>query len=123
MEVSGLMSDDRRLSDVSRGKLFAFMSLSAMLLKRANSCRVSPWTADTVDKILIEGDAMYVKAFDDDTIPDTETLSLKHLPYRVHWPTMTADPAKPNHICPLRVRNKLFIHVSFNALAVVTTQS
>ena len=44
------------------------------LLKRANSCRVSPWTADTVDEILI-GDAMYMKAFDDDTIPDTETLS------------------------------------------------
>ena len=46
------------------------------LLKRANSCRVSPWTADTVDEILIEGDAIYVKAFDDGTIPDTETLSL-----------------------------------------------
>ena len=46
------------------------------LLKHANSCRVSPWTADTVDEILIEGDAIYVKAFDDDTIPDTETLSL-----------------------------------------------
>ena len=32
------------------------------LLKRTNSCRVSPWTADTVDEILI--DAMYMKAFD-----------------------------------------------------------
>ena len=63
------------------------------LLKRANSCRASPWTADTVDEILI-GDAMYMKAFDDDTIPDTETLSLTYLPYRVHWPTMAADPAK-----------------------------
>ena len=66
------------------------------LLKRVNSCRVSSWTADTVDEILIEGDAMCVKAFDDDTIPDTETLSLMYLPDRVHWPTMTADPAKPN---------------------------
>ena len=39
---------------------------------------------------------MIVKAFDDDAIPDTETLSLTYLPDRVHWPTMTADPAKPN---------------------------
>ena len=65
------------------------------LLKRANSCRVSPWTADIVDEILI-GDAMYMKAFDNDTISDTETLSLTYLPDRLHWPTMTADPAKPN---------------------------
>ena len=69
------------------------------LLKRANSCRVSPWTADIVDEILI--DAMYMKAFDDDTIPDAETLSLTYLPDRVHWPTMrTADPAKPNQYLP-----------------------
>ena len=61
---------DRRLSDVSRVRQCAFTSFSAMLLKRANSCRVSQWTADTVDEILI-GDAMYVKAFDDDTIPET----------------------------------------------------
>ena len=72
-----------------------------MLLKRANSCRVSPWTADTVDEILI-GDVMYVKAlnFDDDTMFDTETLSLTYLPDRVHWPTMTADLAKPNQYLP-----------------------
>ena len=69
------------------------------LLKRANSCCVSPWTAHTVDEIPI-GDAMYMKAFDDDTIPDTETLSLTYLPDRVHWPTTTADPAKPNQYLP-----------------------
>ena len=67
------MSDDRRLSDVSRGKPCA-----DELLKRANSCRVSPWTADTVDEILI-GDAMYMKAFDDDryrnTVADVFTRS------------------------------------------------
>ena len=28
---------------------------------------------------------LYVKAFDDDIIPDTETLSLTYLPDRVHW--------------------------------------
>ena len=82
---------DRRLSDVSRGRQCAFTSFSAVLLKRANSCRVSQWTADIVDEILIEEDAMYVKAFDDDTIPDTETLSPTYLPDRLHWPTMTAD--------------------------------
>ena len=64
----------------------------------ANSCRVSLWTADTVDEILI--DAMYMKAFDDDTIPDAETLSLTYLPGRVHWPTITADPAKANQYLP-----------------------
>ena len=112
---------DCHLSDVSRGRQCAFMSLSAMLLKRANSCHVSQWTADTVNEILIEGDAMYVKAFDDDTIPDIETLSLTYLPDRVNCPKMTADPAKSNQYLPrpLRVRNKMFIHVSFIVLAVV----
>ena len=60
------------------------------------TCKLSQWTADTVDQILTEGDAMYVKAFDDGTIPDTETLSLTYLPDRVRWPTVTAHPAKPN---------------------------
>ena len=49
---------DRRFSNVSRGRQCAFTSLSTLL--RANSCRVSQWTADTVDEILMEGDAMYV---------------------------------------------------------------
>ena len=101
LTVSGSTNQaDRHLSDVSRGRQYAFMSFSVMLLKRANSCRVSQWTADTVDEILIEGYAMYVKAFDDGTIPDTETLSLTYLPDRVHWPTMTADQAKPNKYLP-----------------------
>ena len=41
---------------------------------------------------------MYVKAFNDGTIPDTETLPLTHLPDRVCWPTVTANPAKPNQL-------------------------
>ena len=51
------------------------LSVFQPYLIHANSCRVSQcqWTADTVDQILTEGDAMYVKAFDDGTIPDTET--------------------------------------------------
>ena len=46
------------------------------LLKRvrANSCRVSPWTADTVDEMLIR-DAMYMKAFDNDTIRYRNTVA------------------------------------------------
>ena len=88
---------DRHLNDVSRVRQCAF---TAMLLKRAYSCRDSQWTAVTVDEILIERDAMHVKAFDDDTIPDIKTLSLTYLPDRVHWPTMTADPAKPNQYLP-----------------------
>ena len=52
-----------------------FYECFSAVTKRANSCHVSQRTADTVDEILIEGDAMYVKAFDDDTIPGTETLS------------------------------------------------
>ena len=41
-----------------------------------------------------------MKSFDDDTISDTETLSLRYLPDRVHWPTMTVDPAKSNQYLP-----------------------
>ena len=52
---------DRRFSDVSGGRRCAFMSLSPLLC--ANSCDVSQWTAHTVDQLLTEGDAMYLKAF------------------------------------------------------------
>ena len=68
---------DCRLSDVSRGRQCVFRSVSLLQLKCANSCRVSQWTANTVDQIMI-GDAIYEKVFDDDTIPDTETLSLTY---------------------------------------------
>ena len=53
----------------------------------------------------IRGDAMYVKAFDDGTIPDTETLSLKHLPDRVRWPTVTVDSTKLNQLPTARPAN------------------
>ena len=64
------------------------------------------WTADTVDQILT-GDVMYVKAFDDGTTPDTETLSLTHLPDRVRWPTVTVDPAKLNQLPTARPANTI----------------
>ena len=44
-----------------------------------------------VDQILTQGDAMYVKAFDGGTIPDTEITDEFTQPS-----TVTADPAKPN---------------------------
>ena len=82
--VSGSIHQaDRRFCDISRGRQCAFMSLSALL--HANSCRVSQWMADTVDEILIEGDAMYVKGIDGDTIPDTETLPLTYLPDQIEY--------------------------------------
>ena len=102
--VSGSIHQaERRFSDVSRGRQCAFISFSALL--HANSCHVSQWTAGTVDQILTEGDAMYVKAFDDGTIPDTETLLLTHLPDQVCWPTVTADPAKLNQLPTARPAN------------------
>ena len=49
------------------------------LLKRANSCHVSPWTVDTVDEILI-GDAMYMKAFDDrNAVADTCIYPIEYI--------------------------------------------
>ena len=41
------------------------------------------WTTETIDGILIEGDAMYLKAFEERSIPDEETISLNYLPGRI----------------------------------------
>ena len=80
-----------RFSNVSRGRQCAFMSLSALLC--ANSCDILTWTSDTIDGIVIEGDAMYLKAFKERSIPDTETISLNYLPVKVH-----SIESQPNHI-------------------------
>ena len=72
---------DNRFSDVSRGRQCAFMSLSALLC--ANSNDILTWTTETIDGILIEGDVMYLKAFEERSIPDEETISLNYLPDRV----------------------------------------
>ena len=73
--------------DVSRERQCAFIryrlrDLSALLCE--TSCLVSRWTRNTVDQILIEGDAVYVKAFEQQSIPlpDTETP-----PSRAVWPS------------------------------------
>ena len=71
----------------------ALISLSALLCEKS-SCSVSRWTRNTVDQILIEGDAMYAKAFEQQSIPDTETLPLTylHLPNRAVWPSTRPNP-------------------------------
>ena len=72
-----------RFSDVSRGRQCSFMSFSALLC--AQSRPVSQWSTYTVDQILTEGDRMYLNAFERQTIPNTETLSLTYLPDRARW--------------------------------------
>ena len=59
---------DSQFSNISRGRQCALLC--------ANSCDILTWTSDIIDRILIEGDAMYLKAFEERSIPDEETLSL-----------------------------------------------
>ena len=80
---------DSRFSNISRGRQFTFMTMSLSALLRANSCDISAWTTETVDRVLIEGDFMFLKAFEEGSIPDAETISLNYLPDRVLWSTMT----------------------------------
>ena len=79
---------NNRFSDISRGRQCAFMSLSALLC--ANSSDIITWSTDAIDRVLIEGDDMYLKAFEDLSIPDEETISLKYLPDRVLCSTIRA---------------------------------
>ena len=78
--MQSIHQGDHRFSYVFREQQCAFMSILALLC--ANLCDVSQWTAHTVDQLLIEGDAMYLKAFQEQTIPDTGTISLTNLPDR-----------------------------------------
>ena len=57
----------------------SFFEFSALLC--ANSCDILTWTTETIDGILIKGDSMDLKAFDERSIPDEETIS--HLPDRI----------------------------------------
>ena len=54
----------------------------SLALLCANSCPDPQWMTHRVDHILIEGDAIYLKAFDEQFIPDG-TSRLTYLPYRV----------------------------------------
>ena len=58
------------------------MSLSALLC--ANLGDISTWTTETVDRVLVEGDSRFLKAFEKGSIPD-------YLPNRVVGPTMTEN--------------------------------
>ena len=80
---------DGRFSDISRGRQCAFMSLSALL--SANCDDISTWTTERVDRVLAEGDSTFLKAFEERSIPDEETISLNYLPDRVLWSTMTQN--------------------------------
>ena len=84
-----------KVTVVCRGRQCAFTGLSALLC--ANSCDVFQWTAHTVDKLWTEEDAMYLKAFQEQSILDTETISLTYLPDRVRWSAIiTLDPNIPD---------------------------
>lgn len=52
-----------RFDDVSRGRQCTFMSISVFLCERS-SCPVSKWTTSTVDQVLTDRDALYLKAFE-----------------------------------------------------------
>ena len=69
---------DSRFSEMSRGRQCAFMSLSALL--SANYDDISTWTTETMDRVLAQGDSMFLKAFEECSIPDEETISLNYLP-------------------------------------------
>ena len=70
---------DNRFSDITRGKQCAFMNFSALLCDK--SYDILTWRTETIDGILIKGDAMDLKAFDERSIPDEETIS--YLPDRI----------------------------------------
>ena len=74
--------DHQRLSEISGGRQYSFMSFSALLC--AQSFPVRPWDTATVDQILIEGDRMYLNALESQIITDTDTLSLIYLPNQAH---------------------------------------
>ena len=72
----------QRLSEISGGRQYSFMSFSALLC--AQSFPVRHWDTATVDQILIEGDRMYLSALESQSIPDTDTLPLIYLPNQAH---------------------------------------
>ena len=69
------------------------MSLSALL--SANLGDISTWTTETMDRVLAEGDSMFLKALEERSIPDEETIFLDYLPDRVLWSTRTHEKS-PN---------------------------
>ena len=72
---------DELFSLSSRGKQRAFMSLSALLT--AENIPLTTWSKITIDNVLLQGDQMYLNAFDSGFIvldPCVEYLSVDDLP-------------------------------------------
>ena len=67
-----------RFSGDSRGKQCSFMSLSAPLT--AQTISVDRWDSTIIDHVLVEGDKMYLNAYNNGLIPREELLSLNNLP-------------------------------------------
>ena len=68
-------------SGQSRGKQCSFMSLSALLT--AQTIQLSSGTLELdnhPDNVLVQGDNMYLNAFNNDLIPREGFLSLNNLP-------------------------------------------
>ena len=71
------------------------MSLSALLT--AQVIPVFEWNSTTVDSVLLQGDNMYMNAFENDLIPREDFLSLNHLPTVVHLPiVIVVEPLRHN---------------------------
>ena len=67
-----------RFSGDSRGKQCSFMSLSALLTAQAIS--VDKLDSTIIDHVLVEGEKMYLNAYNNGLIPREELLSLNNLP-------------------------------------------
>ena len=67
-----------RFSGDSRGKQCSFMRLSALLTAQAIS--VDKLDSTIIDHVLVEGEKMYLNAYNNGLIPREELLSLNNLP-------------------------------------------
>ena len=92
------------------------MSLSALLC--ANRGDISTWTAETMDRVLAVENSMFLKAFEERSIPDEETISLDYLPDRVrHMKNRpTRQTIKINHLKHLLLsqQNRSTIYADLN---------
>ena len=84
-------------------------------------CDVLQWTVHTVDRLLTEGDATYLRAFQEQTIPDTGTISLTYLPGRTFCSQTEYNPeVKLNlNVIEEEVVNEIF---SINSLSDDTSE-
>lgn len=74
-------------SSLSRGRQCSFMSLSALL--NVQSVPLLEWNSTVIDKILLQGDIMYLKAIQNRQIPQQEYPSLDDMPNIVQYYSVT----------------------------------